>query len=163
MPLVLQPQTEPLPGYRLLEPLGKGGFGEVWKCEAPGGLFKAVKFVAGSDDAGLHQEVSNAEQELRSFNLIKTIRHPFILSVDRVESVDNDLVIVMELADKSLHDVLEHWQKSGQPGIPRGELVRYLREAAEALDVIGLEYGLQHLDVKPRNLFLVHGHIKVAD
>ena len=154
---------EPIPGYRLLEPLGKGGFGEVWKCVAPGGLFKAVKFVAGTDDAGLHQEVSNAEQELRSFNLIKTIRHPFILSVDRVESVENELVIVMELADKSLHDVLESWQNAGQPGIPRGELVGYFREAAEALDVINHEYGLQHLDIKPRNLFLVYGHIKVAD
>jgi len=28
--------------------LGRGGFGEVWKCEAPGGLFKAIKFVYGN-------------------------------------------------------------------------------------------------------------------
>src|SRR5215471_13151310 len=41
------PGTEPIPGYVLLEPLGRGGFGEVWKCEAPGGLLKAVKFVRG--------------------------------------------------------------------------------------------------------------------
>ena len=51
MPLLLQPQTELLPGYRLMEPLGKGGFGEVWKCEAPGGLFKAVKIVRNKLDA----------------------------------------------------------------------------------------------------------------
>src|SRR5260370_34015566 len=69
----------------------------------------------------------------------------------------------MELADKSLHDVLVYWQQAGQPGIPRGELVSYLREAAEALDVMNLEYGLQHLDIKPRNLFLVSGHVKVGD
>ena len=77
--------------------------------------------------------------------------------------MDNELVIVMELADRSLHDVLVYWQKAGQPGIPRGELVGYLREAAEALDVMNLEYGLQHLDIKPRNLFLVAGHVKVGD
>ncbi len=128
-----------------------------------GGLFKAVKFVAGSDETGLHRDVNGAEQELRSFNLIKTIRHPFILSVDRVECIENELVIIMELADKSLHNVLVSWQKAGQPGVPRGELVGYLREAAEALDIINLEYGLQHLDIKPRNLFVVSGHIKVAD
>src|SRR5947209_274218 len=47
MPVRIEPHAEPITGYRLIERLGGGGFGEVWKCEAPGGLFKAIKFVYG--------------------------------------------------------------------------------------------------------------------
>jgi serine/threonine protein kinase len=154
--------TEPIPGYRLLEPLGKGGFGEVWKCEAPGGLHKAIKFVTNGDDA-LHQDGSGAEQELRALQHVKAIRHPFLLSMDRVEVVNGELLIVMELADRSLQDLLEQRRKAGHPGIAREELLAYLEEAAEVLDLMNLEHGLQHLDIKPRNLFLVGRHVKVAD
>src|SRR5436189_502468 len=103
MSVFREANAEPIPGYRLIEPLGSGGFGEVWKCEAPGGLFKAIKFVYGNlnscDVAG-----KRAEQELTALNWIKEVRHPFVLSLERLEVVDGELVIVMELADKSLHD-----------------------------------------------------------
>src|SRR5258708_28069859 len=38
-----------------------------------------------------------------------------------------------------------------------------MEEAAEALDFMYSAYQLQHLDIKPQNLFLVHNHVKVAD
>ena len=38
-----------------------------------------------------------------------------------------------------------------------------MAEAAEALDLMNDQYQIQHLDIKPQNLFLVHNHVKVAD
>src|SRR5436305_4133120 len=138
--------AEPIPGYRLIERLGSGGFGEVWKCEAPGGLLKAIKFVYGNiDECG--EEGMRAEQELKSLSRVKTIRHPYILSLERYEIVDGQLCIVMELADRNMWDRFKACRVEGLPGIPREELLNYLTESAEALDLMNMEYGLQHLDI----------------
>lgn len=158
----VETNAEPIPGYRLIERLGGGGFGEVWKAEAPGGFHKAIKFVYGNlDDCG--DEGMRAEQELKSLSRVKSIRHPYILSLERYEVVDGQLCIVMELADRNLWDRFKECRVEGLPGIPREELLNYVDEIAEALDLMNIEHGLQHLDIKPQNLFLVHNHIKIAD
>jgi serine/threonine protein kinase len=162
MPIEKTPNAEPIKGYRLIEPLGSGGFGEVWKCEAPGGICKAIKFVQGSSDE-VDDRCKKAEEELRAVQHIKSIRHPFLLSIDRVEVVAGELLIVTELADQNLHELLQKYRSLGKPGVPREELLTYLREAAEVLDLMNLKFDLQHLDIKPRNLFLVSNHVKVAD
>ncbi len=154
--------AEPIPGYRLIEPLGSGGFGEVWKCQAPGGLHKAIKFVFGSLNS-LDVDGARAEQEFKALDRIKDVRHPFVLSTERIEVLEGELVIVMELADKNLHDAYLEAQSAGLIGIPRDSLLRYMRDAAEALDYMCEKHGLAHLDIKPRNLFLVSDRVKVAD
>src|SRR2546427_5162292 len=116
MSFLREANAEPIPGYRLIEPLGSGGFGEAWKCEAPGGLFKAIKFVYGNLNS-LDVDGARAEQELKALNRIREVRHPFVCSLDRIEVVAGELVIVMELADKSLHDLYLECQNAGLVGV----------------------------------------------
>jgi hypothetical protein len=162
MAVRIEKQAEPIPGYRLIDRLGGGGFGEVWRAEAPGGLHKAIKFVYG-DLQEVGEEGMRAEQELKALSRVKTVRHPYILSLERFDVIDGQLIIVMELADKNLWDRYKECRAQGLPGIGREELLGYLEETAEALDLMNSQYQLQHLDIKPQNLFLVHQHIKVAD
>ena len=149
--------TEPIAGYSLQERIGAGGYGEVWKAEAPGGLSKAIKFVYGCLDD------ERAARELKALNRIKEVRHPFLLSLERIEIVDGQLLIVTELAERSLQDCYEEQRDAGKAGIPRDDLLIYLADTADALDYMRENYSLQHLDVKPENLLMIGGRVKVAD
>lgn len=153
----VETSDEILPGYFLVDRLGAGGYAEVWRVRAPGGMQKAVKIVYGYHDEEL------ATQELKAIERIKDVRHPFLLSLERFEVVDGRLVILTELADMSLDQRATKCRAEGMSGIPRDELLRYLQDAAEALDYLIERCALQHLDVKPENLLLLCEHLKVAD
>ncbi len=124
---------------------------------APGGLKKALKLIHG-----FHDE-ARAQRELRSLNHVKELRHPFLLSLERIDVVDGRLIVVTELADKCLKDYFDECVKKDLDGIPRDQLLSFLRESAEALDFISQDHSLQHLDIKPENLLLLGSHVKVAD
>src|SRR5947208_13479180 len=153
MAVRIEPGSEPIAGYKLIERLGGGGFGEVWKAEVPGGLFKAIKFVYGDLQAADSDDGARAEQELKAMSRVKTVHHPYILSLERFDIIDGQLIIVMELADRTLWDRFRECRMQGLPGIPRDELLGYVQETAEALDLMNNQFQLQHLDIKPQNLF----------
>lgn len=143
-------------GYQLHECIGRGMFGEVWRAEAPGGVEVAVKIIHRTAGDQLTQV------ELRALELMKRLRHPFLLQVQAYWLTGDQLHIVMDLADKTLMDRLEECQRDGLPGIPPGELLTYMHEAAEALDFLHSNQVL-HRDVKPANILLAKGHARLAD
>jgi hypothetical protein len=100
---------------------------------------------------------------MKALERVKQVRHPFVLSIEQIQDVGGELLIVMELADKNLHECLQEYQQAGRPGIPRDILLGFLDDAAVGLDHLIEKHGLQHLDVKPRNLFTVADRVKVAD
>ncbi len=104
-----------------------------------------------------------ASQELKALERIKGVRHPFLLSLERFEIINGRLAILTELADMSLDQRLRQCRAEGLCGIPRDELLRYMADAAEALDFLSQRHNLLHLDIKPENLLVLGDHIKVAD
>jgi formylglycine-generating enzyme required for sulfatase activity len=152
--IMLMPGSRPVPEYELLQPLGQGGFGEVWKARGPGGFAVALKFIRLGHKAGA--------VELRSLEVMKDIRHPNLLDLFGAWQRENVLIVAMLLADRSLLDRCQEATAQGLPGIPLVELLEYKRDAARGIDHLNSQ-DIQHRDIKPHNLLLVGGGVKVAD
>ncbi len=163
-PMDLHPGMEPIPDYRLEKWLGEGGFGQVWQAKGPGGMPVALKFISLSRNDG--------KAELRALDIFRRVRHPHLLATVGAWQKDQCLIIAMELADCTLQSRFREAVQSGQPGIPVQELLGYMEEAAKGLDFLnearhldenGQKVSIQHRDVKPANLLLLGGGIKVSD
>jgi hypothetical protein len=145
-------------GYELLQRIGHGQFGEVFKARAPGGGLVALKRIFRPlDDAA-------TRRERKALDLICRLNHPFLLQTHLYWVDEGRLVIVMELADGSLGDWLAECKKARQRGIPAGPLLEYFDQAARALDYLhGQKPPVMHRDIKPANLLRLNGYAKVAD
>lgn len=158
-----QEGCDPVAGYQLVRRLGSGGFGEVWEARGPGGMPVALKRVDLGKSCG--------DAELASLDLLKRVRHPHLLSVHGYWVIDQTLIIGIELADQSLAAKIDSSQPQSAKGLDLEEVVRYLSDAAEALDYLARPIHrineqlvrIQHRDVKPANLLLQGGAVKVAD
>jgi serine/threonine protein kinase len=158
-PLPPPKEGAPLPvggGYRLLDSLGKGQFGQVFRAEAPGGKLVAIKVISWP----LNHPA--AQRELQSLEVIKRVDHPYLLDIHAFFAQDDRLIIVMGLAEKNLRDRLKECQRQGEKGIPGPELLRFMHEAAEALDFLHSK-GIHHRDIKPGNILISGNHVRIGD
>lgn len=163
MALIVSPGVELIPGYRLVERLGIGGFGEVWKADAREGPPIALKIV--------ELKSRQSDEELQSLQLIAGVRHPHLLHIVGHWVSDQHLMIATELADGTSHDLAEEHRGRGAPGIPREALLKITHQTAMAIDYLnapaheysGRKVSIQHRDIKPENIFLMQGQVRVGD
>jgi serine/threonine-protein kinase len=150
-------------GYRLLQTIGRGAFGEVWEAESHGRQV-ALKFLRCSEGRG-------TADELRSLILLRGLAHPHLVNIQDIVSFPGYLVVTMELGEGSLADIVASRLRKHLPPMSPRVACDFLSQAASALDFLnsrchklkGRTVGIQHCDIKPSNLILVEGSVKLCD
>jgi serine/threonine protein kinase len=162
--VALREGVVPYPGYRLVRLVGRGGWGEVWQAEQPDGTPVALKFLPCDSHLA-------AAHEIRALQSIRQLRHPNLIRIDQIWAYSGHVVIAMELAEGSLFDLMDIYRADYGTCIIPQHLCHYLSQAASALDFLnarqhhlnGRRVAVRHCDVKPSNLLVLGGQVKLAD
>ena len=141
--------------YRLLNHLGEGGMGVVYRAEDVHlGREVAIKLLR-TEAMGSAEWLARFEREAR---LASSLQHPHICTIHELGEHEGHPFIAMELLEgRTIRQMVE----SGP--LPAERIIEFARQIAAALDAAHRR-GIIHRDIKPANLFVTHGdRLKVLD
>ncbi len=140
--------------YRMIERIGAGGMGEVWKAEDTRlGRTVAVKILPGAI-AGDEEAIARMRREAR---VAAQLNHPNIATIHSFEEIGQRLFIVMEFVDgQPLTKLIQRGP------IAEAELCRIGGAVADALAEAHAK-GIVHRDIKPDNIVVSGNRVKVLD
>jgi serine/threonine protein kinase len=181
----LEPGSKVL-GYELKKRLVEDFYGPIWTALASGGVQSTIRIERGLDRKDLNLQ-------LQALDLFRSLQHSSLAPLHGYWLIDNRgfpmeprsrakantpgpsaLIVASDWFSKTLADRLRECRDAGHTGIPPEELLKYMHEAAVAIDYLNARrhalgerrqlVSIQHRDIKPSNILLTGDNtIKLAN